>query len=708
MPPMRALLVGTVVLLGVALAPGRANAGTTAPSCVPPTLNVSEALAGGAVTVSPAPDSMDVSYLTQISLLGVPAAEISGVVVIGSRSGAHSGRLAAYSQGDGASFLPSKPFSQGEVVTVHAVLRQGATTTPFAWRFTVAEVDSVSRSLETPPPPPPPAKPSELQHFVSRPDLQPPTVTVSTNSGSHTPGDIFLAPYAGPGQYGPMILDGAGRLIWFKPIPTGERAADLRVQEYDGQPVLTWWQDPLVADGQRDAGVVIASSSYRDVAIVRAGNGYQPDLHAFEITPKGTALFTVYDAIRCNLSAYGGPADGAVADTLFQEIDLRTGLVRFEWHALDHVALTDSYMPVGHGGTLLSPWDYFHINAVSEHGEDLLVDSRNTWAAYDIDARTGQIVWRLGGKQSSFTMGPGASPAWQHDAREEADGTISFFDNGGTPQVHSQSRVIVLALNKQTMTATLVASFVHPTPLLAASQGDFQPLAGGNWLARLGARTVLLGILPRRQGSPRRPPARPLPVLHGAQVPLVGRTDATAGHRGPRSLPRGPRRLRQLERGDRGGAVATARRCEPARAHSRCRRAARRFRDGDRALDRTALPRRAGARRGRSGIGHVRAGCAQCCAGGEVASLVLTKVRAWVPACTGGGDRRLAATRITLLGFAAPDLGRAPSRMPGHGHRCARPRRGSAAGSPAATGGAGGRSRRRRTPGTPRESGASR
>ena len=429
---------------------------------------------------------MDASYLTQISLLGVPAADISGVVVIGSRSGAHSGRLAAYSQGDGASFLPSKPFSQGEVVTVHAVLRQGATTTPFAWRFTVAEVDSVSRSLETPPPPPPPAKPSELQHFVSRPDLQPPTVTVSTNSGSHTPGDIFLAPYAGPGQYGPMILDGAGRLIWFKPIPTGERAADLRVQEYDGQPVLTWWQDPLVADGQRDAGVVIAGSSYRDVAIVRAGNGYQPDLHAFEITPKGTALFTVYDAIRCNLSAYGGPADGAVADTLFQEIDLRTGLVRFEWHALDHVALTDSYMPVGHGGTLFSPWDYFHINAVSEHGEDLLVDSRNTWAAYDIDARTGQIVWRLGGKQSSFTMGPGASPAWQHDAREEADGTISFFDNGGTPQVHSQSRVIVLALNKQTMTATLVASFVHPTPLLAASQGDFQPLAGGNWLAGWG------------------------------------------------------------------------------------------------------------------------------------------------------------------------------------------------------------------------------
>jgi hypothetical protein len=489
-PSVRSLLAGAVVLLGAALAQGRASAETSAPSCVPRTLNVSRALAGGAVSVSPEPDSTDASHLTQISFLGVSAGDIRDVAVVGSHSGAHAGRLAAYSQGDGASFLPSRPFSQGEIVTVRAVLRRGAgSTVPFAWRFTVAEVDSVSRSLETPPPPPPPPTPSELQHFVSRPDLRPPTVTIGADSGEHTPGDIFLAPYAGPGQYGPMILDGAGGLVWFKAIPSGSRAADLRVQEYEGRPVLTWWQDPLVADGHRGAGVVIADSSYNDIAIVRAGNGYEPDLHAFEVTPKGAALFTVYDAIRCNLSAHGGPADGAVADTLFQEIDLRTGLVRCEWHALDHVALSDSYMPVGRGGTQRSPWDYFHINAVSEHGEDLLVDSRNTWAAYDVDARTGQIAWSLGGRHSSFAMGPGAGPAWQHDARQEPDGTISFFDNGGTPRVHAQSRATVLALDTQTKTAMLVSSFVHSAPaLLAASQGDFQPLAGGDWFVGWGQK----------------------------------------------------------------------------------------------------------------------------------------------------------------------------------------------------------------------------
>jgi Arylsulfotransferase (ASST) len=481
--------VTLVSVLAVSVALGftaSAEAGGAAPACVPSKLNGSAALAGNLVTVTPAPDTRDASFLTQISFMGVPAEEIADVVVSGSHSGSHGGHLLAYSQGDGASFIPSKQFTAGELVTVHAVLRRGAARTPFAWRFTVAEFDTVSRSLETPPPPPPPPKQGEFQHFLSRPDLHPPTVSVTTNTGSQTPGDMFLAPYAGPGQYGPMILDDSGKLLWFKAIPSGARAADLRVQEYEGRPVLTWWQDPLVASGKRTAGIVIADSSYKDIAIVRAGNGYQPDLHAFEITPRGTALFTVYAAIRCNLSAYGGPADGAVADTLVQELDLKTGLVRFEWHSLDHVPLADSYMSLGDGGTPRSPWDYFHINAVSEPGGRLLVDSRNTWAAYDVDHGTGQVLWTLGGKHSSFALAPGASPAWQHDAREQADGTISFFDNGATPKVHSQSRATVLALDPAHMTATLLASFNHSAPLVAPSQGNSQPLRSGNWFVGWG------------------------------------------------------------------------------------------------------------------------------------------------------------------------------------------------------------------------------
>jgi hypothetical protein len=482
------LLVALTLTLTLGPAASAGAASGAGPACAPAHLDTSAALAGGAVTVSPAPETMDASHQTQISFLGVPATSLADVEAVGSRSGRHSGRLQAYSQGDGASFLPDTSFSQGETVTVHAALRRGGALTRFSWRFTIAEVDSVSRSLETPPPLPPPPRQSELQHFVTRPDLEPPTVDVTADAGGQPPEDMFLAPYAGPGQYGPMILDGTGKMIWFKPVPAGARAADLRVQEYEGKPVLTWWQDPLIADGRRDAGVVIADTSYRDVAIVRAGNGYQPDLHTFLIAPRGIAFTTVYDAIRCNLTAQGGPADGAVADTVVQELDLRTGLVRFEWHSLDHVALVDSYQPVRPNGTPTSPWDYFHINMIDpQTNGDLLVDSRNTWAAYEVDPTSGEILWRIGGRHSSFAMGPGATPAWQHDAVEQTGGRVTFFDNGATPKVQPQSRGIVLSLDTETNTATLLESFAHPSPpLVAASQGDLQSLPDGDWFVGWG------------------------------------------------------------------------------------------------------------------------------------------------------------------------------------------------------------------------------
>jgi len=500
-PVLLALLAGLLWL-----SPASASAaGATAPSCTPPSVNISAALAGSRVTVSPGPDTRDASALTQISMLGVPAGELSDITVVGSRSGNHSGRLEAYSQGDGASFLPARPFAQGELVSVHGDVLEAGQAIPFAWSFTVAVRDnagaeSTAVGTGTSPSSAPAPLPTNYQSFHSRPDLRPPIVTVSAKAQSAT-GDLFLAPYSGVGQYGPMILNEHGGLIWFEPLsPAGARAADFQVQQYEGQPVLTWWQDPLIADGSRAAGLVIANSSYQDIAFVRTGNGYQADLHEFEITPQGTALVTVYDAIDCNLSAVGGPRAGAVADTLFQEIDLKTGLVMYEWHSLDHVPLQNSYSSA-RPTSQAEPFDYFHINSVNvEQDGDLLVDSRNTWAAYDVDPQTGQVRWELGGKRSSFKIGPGAGTAWQHDAIQQPDGAITFFDNGAFPLVHPQSRAIEVALAPASMTATLVRSDEHQNPLVSGSQGNVQALPNGDWMIGWGQAGYLSEV--NRAGQP--------------------------------------------------------------------------------------------------------------------------------------------------------------------------------------------------------------
>ena len=447
-----------------------------APQCVPAQLNRSAVLPGTSVAVSPLPTSYDASAHTQISLLGAPASTLSAISVSGSQSGAHSGRLLAYSQGDGASFVPSRPLDPGETVTVRGRVKTSAGTRPFAYQFVVAHQDSIPNI--------PAAKaardPNEEQHFHSAPTLQPPVLAVTANSGQTAPGYIFTAPYSGPGPSGPEIFNATGELVWFDPLAGEAAATNLQVQQYDGKPVLTWWQGYIPPQGFGEGEEMIYSSSYTQIGRVHAGNGYKADLHDFHITPEGTGLLTVFNPVACNLSAVGGPSGGAVTDSVFQEIDLKTGLVRREWHSLDHVPLGDSYSPAV-GTSTTWPFDYFHINSIDQLADgETLISARNTWTLYALDTTTGQVRLRVGGKHGEVKPLNGAATAFQHDATVQANGTISVFDNGAVPKVHPQSRAIVLSVDPQAKTDTLLARYEHSRGLSSASQGDVQMLANGD------------------------------------------------------------------------------------------------------------------------------------------------------------------------------------------------------------------------------------
>src|SRR6185437_1403228 len=53
--------------------------------------------------------------------------------------------------------------------------------------------------------------------FVSRPDLQPPLVTIELHPGETAPGLVFLAPSSGPGERGALVVDDSGEPVWFRP-----------------------------------------------------------------------------------------------------------------------------------------------------------------------------------------------------------------------------------------------------------------------------------------------------------------------------------------------------------------------------------------------------------------------------------------------------------------------------------------------------------
>lgn len=423
------------------------------------------------VAVFPIPGSLVAAPQTQIVFRGIPASQIGTVQVTGSSSGSHTGVIQPDSDGDGGSFVPSSPFAAGETVTVHTSLNILGAARAGTWHFMIATPSGnypQGCNIWAP------RVSGDVWTFRSRPDLTPAAVKILRRYGAGGgSSDIFLTPQYGPVQNGPEIVSPTGQLVWFNPVPHCDMSSEFQVQQYHGQPVLTWWQG-YSAQGMGFGQDMIYNSSYTPVATVKAANGLQADLHEFQITPQGTALITAFYPVYwryCNCTVF---------DSVVQEIDIPTGLVQFQWDSLDHVPTKASYDRDPGRGRL---WNYFHINSIQQDFDgNLLISARDTWAIYKIDHRTGRIKWTLGGKYSSFHMERGASFAFQHDARDQTPGDhwISLFDDGGgRPNVHTQSRALELWLSYRNHTAWVGNQSYHSPPLLADFEGNDQQLPNG-------------------------------------------------------------------------------------------------------------------------------------------------------------------------------------------------------------------------------------
>ena len=431
------------------------------------------------VAVFPIPGSATASPRTQVSFRGVDKAHLGVVTVIGSRSGAHGGTLLAHSDGAGVSFVPTRPFAAGERVTVRTTLHllgaPGGTA-----KFTVARPVAFRPQPFGPTVSSPPA--AQLRTFVSAPNLKPPAVTVRTDRAPAGEGVILVTPARSASGAGPMVLSTDGQPVWFHPLPAGQAATDLKVASYRGDPVLAWWQGTVVQPGFGQGRIEFYDTNYHPVADVGAGNGYQADLHDLQVTDHGSVFVTSYDPIRWDARSVGGARDQAVFDGVVQEVDIATGAVEFEWHSLDHVALTRSVLDAPSAAD--TPYDYFHLNSVDiGPAGDLLISGRHTSALFDIDATTGAVRWQLGGKGSDFRVPARAAFAYQHDARWQANGDITIFDNASrsaSVKIADQSSVIELKLDTAAGTVGLVHRYTAPEKPLSTSQGDQQVLADGN------------------------------------------------------------------------------------------------------------------------------------------------------------------------------------------------------------------------------------
>jgi hypothetical protein len=272
---------------------------------------------------------------------------------------------------------------------------------------------------------------------------------------------------------------------------------------------------------------VICDTAYRRIVELQVGNGFPGgDVHEFLLTPHGTALVIIYHPVRWNLSSIRGAINGIVLDGIVQEIEIETGRVLFEWHSLDHIDIDETYhaLPKEFG----QPLDYIHVNSVGTDDDDnLIICGRHTNAIYKVDRSTGEVAWRLNGKRSDFRMGPGTPFAYQHDARMQPNGQVTLFDNAESdPDVGGTSRGVVIDLNMDAMRATLAREYIHPTEILAVSQGNMQVLPNGNVFVGWGSAPVFSEFGP--EGDLRFNGRFPVGVMsyRAYRMPWNGRPDA--------------------------------------------------------------------------------------------------------------------------------------------------------------------------------------
>jgi hypothetical protein len=169
----------------------------------------------------------------------------------------------------------------------------------------------------------------------------------------------------------------------------------------------------------------------------------------------------------------GGHPQAQVTGLIVQEMDANDQLV-FQWRSWDHFKITDA----DYWGSLTdSVIDYVHGNSIEIASDtSLLISCRNMNEITKIDRRTGEIIWRLNGKNNQFTfINDPIRFSYQHSIRYMPDSNhISLFDNGLAHEPAPFSSALEYEIDEENMTATLIKRLERDPDILGNFMGHAQ------------------------------------------------------------------------------------------------------------------------------------------------------------------------------------------------------------------------------------------
>jgi hypothetical protein len=296
-----------------------------------------------------------------------------------------------------------------------------------------------------------------------------------------------------------VAFDRSGAIRWYQRFPArpGEIAIGSTQQSNGDFSVFvgasTGWE-PV------NGHYVEFSASGDVVQSDSAGPPYYTDPHELVLAAAGTpaerVLLFGYDLRPVDLTALGGRADQLVAGhTILRQSP--SGAVEFRWSAWDNFSVQD-WLALPPNLAQLTSVDFDHPNSLEvDRDGNYIVSFANLTEITKIDAVTGRILWRFGGRHNQFTLSgdPLGGFGIQHDVRLLDNGDLLLYDNG-TFHSPPQSRAVQYRLDTRLMTASLVWEYRHTPPVFTPFVGSVQRFRNGNTLVGFGAAGLMTEVTP--------------------------------------------------------------------------------------------------------------------------------------------------------------------------------------------------------------------
>jgi hypothetical protein len=184
----------------------------------------------------------------------------------------------------------------------------------------------------------------------------------------------------------------------------------------------------LNAYGLMTSEHIVMDADFNTVDRVTTVGLNHTDGHDFIITPEGNYILIAYHTTLRDMTAYGYSDNEPVGDSVIQEITPDRDVV-FQWSSWGNIDLSDCIAT----GYRKFPADYAHLNSIflTEDGH-IVASFRGCSQILKIARPTGDVIWRLGGSHSDFTIvgDPYEAFCGQHGVSEHPDGRLLVFDNG--------------------------------------------------------------------------------------------------------------------------------------------------------------------------------------------------------------------------------------------------------------------------------------